>query len=378
MHFTLLFIGHLSLRFLSVYCNSTILQNCNHDRMVVDPGVNNTVEAPAKLSPAHKSSVNNVDLQSHLLHQSVVKDQPSGSNCTTSVSSMGNVDMEPHLLDQSPGTNNTTHASQLTNAAPAILLTDAEQPHQQNEVIDTETILHTPRTVGQQVQVLQGSISSLRLKRQKLFTGTPLSSKMASEEACSLGSEFVEHGKRISALKNALKTRLQESPAARRLPLVENNELGHQANDMLRNTEDHDSTLSVSSNSVPRHQLKKTGESFILGTPSREGLNEATRVMDASRHVLTLDSQPSHECNPLLDLDVGRKKTATENGHAVQERPEEIAKAARSPRKSRKVLSCVSQSSLMIEEKQNGALGNGQLVNVDWDKVKLQVYISKL
>ncbi|KAG2612731.1 hypothetical protein PVAP13_4KG303800 [Panicum virgatum] len=265
-------------------------QNCNHDRMVVDPGVNNTVEAPAKLSPAHKSSVNNVDLQSHLLHQSVVKDQPSGSNCTTSVSSM-----------------------------------DAEQPHQQNEVIDTETILHTPRTVGQQVQVLQGSISSLRLKRQKLFTGTPLSSKMASEEACSLGSEFVEHGKRISALKNALKTRLQESPAARRLPLVENNELGHQANDMLRNTEDHDSTLSVSSNSVPRHQLKKT--------------------------------------------DVGRKKTATENGHAVQERPEEIAKAARSPRKSRKVLSCVSQSSLMIEEKQNGAFDNGQSVNVDWDKI---------
>ncbi|KAG2607132.1 hypothetical protein PVAP13_4NG199100 [Panicum virgatum] len=318
-------------------------QNCNYDRMVVDPGVNNTVEAPAKLSSVHKSSVNNGDLQSHLLHQSLLK-------------------------DQSPGTNNTTDASQLSNAAPAILLMDAEQLHQQNKVMDTETILDTPRNVGQQLQVLQGSISSLRSKRQKIFTGTPLSnSKVASEEACSLGSEFVEHGKRISALKNVLKTRLQESPAACRLPLVEKNELGHQANDMVRNTEDHDSTLSVSSNSVPRHQLKKTDESFILGTP-KEGLNEATRVQDTSRHVLTLDSQPSHECNPLLDLDVGRKRAATENGHAQQECPEEIAKAARSPKKSRKVLSCVSQSSLMIEEKQNGALGNGQLVNVDWDK----------
>ncbi|PUZ60001.1 hypothetical protein GQ55_4G088400 [Panicum hallii var. hallii] len=346
-------------------------QNCNRDHMVVDPGVNNTVEPPAKLSPAHKSSVNNVDLQSHLLHQSLLKDQPSGSNCTTSASSMCNVDLEPNLLDQSPGTNNTTDASQLSNAAPAILLMDAEQLHQQNEVMDTETILHTPRTVGQQLQVLQGSISSLCSKRQKLFIGTPLSnSKVASEEACSLGSEFVEHGKRISALKNVLKTRLQESPAVCRLPLVEKNELGHQANDMVRNTEDRDSTLSVSSNSVPQHQLKKTGESFILGTPPREGLNEATRVQDTSRCVLTLDSQPSHECNPLLDLDgVGRKRTATENGHAVQEHPEEITEAARSPRKSRKVLSCVSQSSLMIEEKQNCARDNGQLVNVDWNKV---------
>ncbi|RLN13431.1 hypothetical protein C2845_PM09G17810 [Panicum miliaceum] len=236
-------------------------------------------------------------------------------------------DLEPHLLDQSPGTNNTTDASQLSNAVPAILPMDAEQLHQQNEVMDTETILHTPRTVGQQLQVLQGSISSLRSKRQKLFTGTPLSnSKVASEEACSLGSVFVEHGNRISALKNALKTELQESPAVCRLPLVKKNELGHQANDMVRNTEGRDSTLSVSSNPVPRHQLKKT-----------DG--------------------------------VGRKRTATEDGHAVLEHPAEIAKAAGSPRKSRKVLSCVSQSSLMIEEKQNGAHDNGQLVNVDWNKV---------
>ncbi|RCV22435.1 hypothetical protein SETIT_4G220500v2 [Setaria italica] len=345
-------------------------QNGNHDPMVIDPGVDNTVEPPAKLSPACKSFVNNVDMQSHLLDQSLLKDQPSGSNCTASASSTCNVDSEPNLLDQSPGTNNVTDASQLSSAALAILLMDAEQLHQQNEVMDRETILHTPRTVDQQLQVPQGSISSLRLKRQKLFSATPLSNgKVANQEAYSLVSEFAEHGNRISTLKNALKTRLQESPAASRLPLVEKNELSHQENDMFRNPEDHDSNLSVSSNSVPRRQLKKTSESFILGTPTQV-LNEATKVQETSCRVLTLDSQPSHECNPLLDLDgAGRKKTVKENGHAVQECPEEIAEAARSPRKSRKELSCVSQSSPRIEGKQNDAHDKGQLVNVDWNKI---------
>ncbi|CAL5053677.1 unnamed protein product [Urochloa decumbens] len=182
------------------------------------------------------------------------------------------VDSEPDLLDPSPATNKITDASQLSTAAPAILLMDAEQLHQQNEVMDRETILHTPKTVGQLLQAPQGSISSLRLKRQKLFSATPLSppyapqlstaapaillmdteqlhqqnevmdretilhtprtvdqllqapqgsisylrlkrqklfsatplsnSKVASQEACSLSSEFDEHDKTISAPRN--------------------------------------------------------------------------------------------------------------------------------------------------------------------------------
>ncbi|CAO2166460.1 unnamed protein product [Urochloa humidicola] len=340
-------------------------QSGNDDHMVIHPCVDNTVEPPAKLSSARKSFVNNVDSQSHCLHQSLLKDQPSGSNCIT-------------------------NASQLSTAAPATSLMNAEQLHQQNEVMDRETVLHTPRTVGQQLQVPQGSISSLRLKRQKLFSATPLSnSKVASQEACSLSSEFDEHGKTISAPRNALKTRLQESPAAFRLPFVEKNELSHQANDMFRNTEDHDSTLSVSSISVPRQQLKKTNESCIIGTPLRQGLNEATKVQETSCHALTLDSQSSHDSNPLLDLVCsGRKRTVKENDHAVQEHPEEIAKAARSPRKLRKELPCVPQSSLRIQEKQNGAYDDGQLVNVDWNKVLstisnatehvLSAFVSKL
>lgn len=303
-------------------------QNCNHD---VDPGANSTAEPPAKISPAYRSFTGNGDVQSHLVNQSLSKDQPSGSNCTTSVSSMCNVDMETHLLDQPAGKDNTD-AAQSSSAATAILLMDAEQLRQQNEVMDTETVLHTPRTAGLQLQVPQGS----------------------------LGTEFVEHDKRISL-------KLQELPAASQLQLVEKNELGHRASDMLSNTEDHDSTLSVSSHSVPK--LKKTSESFILGTPRRHGLNESTKVPDTSSHVLTLDSQPSRECNSHLDLDVGRKRTAEENGHAVQECPEETAKTARSPRKSRKEIPCVSQPSPMIEEKQNGAHDNGKSVDIDWNKV---------
>ncbi|XP_021306058.1 uncharacterized protein LOC8082273 isoform X2 [Sorghum bicolor] len=337
-------------------------QNCNHDHMDVDPGANNAVEPPAKISPAYKSFMSNGDIQSHLVDQSLSKHQPSGSNFTTSVSSICNVDMATHLLDQPPGKDNTD-ATQSSSAATAILLMDAEQLRQRNEVMDTETVLHTPRTAGLQLQVPQGSLSSLRLKRQKLFATTVSNtSKVARQEGCSLGTEFVEHDKRISSLKP------QELPAASRLQLVEKKEHGHQESDMFSNTEDHDSTLSVSSHSVPK--LKKTSESFILGTPQRHRLNESTKVPDTSCPVITLDSQPSRECNSHLDLDgVGRKRTAEENGHAVQECPEETAKTARSPRKSRKEIPCVSQPSPMVEEKQNDAHVNGKSLDIDWNKV---------
>ncbi|KAF8658966.1 hypothetical protein HU200_058804 [Digitaria exilis] len=199
-------------------------KNCNHVHMTADPSVNNTVESPTKLSPAYQSFMNNVDVQSHPLHQSLMKDQPFSPNCTARVSSMCNVDLEPHLLDQPSGPNNITDAS-WSSAAPDILIMDNGR-YQQNEVMDTETILHTPRTVGQTLQVPQGSISSLRSKRQKLFCSTPISTcNVASQESCSLGSEFSEHTMRISALKNALKTKLQESPAASQLPLAEQSSL---------------------------------------------------------------------------------------------------------------------------------------------------------
>ncbi|WVZ79449.1 hypothetical protein U9M48_027025 [Paspalum notatum var. saurae] len=331
-------------------------QNCNHNRVVVDPGVNNTVGPFAMFSPVYKSFMSNDDVQSHLLPQSLSKDQPSGSNCTTSASYMCDVDMESNLLDKPPGTNNAG-ASQLPSATLDICLMDAENPHRQNEVMDTETILHTPRTVGLQLQVPQGSISSLRSKRLKLFSSTPLSnSTVASQVACYFGSEFAELAKSTSALKNSLKTRLQASPAASRLPLVEKNERGHQANNMFSNTEDHDPTLSVSSNPVSK--LKKTSDSFILGT-QRQGLNEATKVQDQSSPMIKENQNGAHE------------GIVKESGHAVQESPDETAKAIKSPRKSRKDLSCVPQSSIVIKENQNRAHDNGHSANVDWNKLDM-------
>ncbi|KAL6603848.1 hypothetical protein ACP70R_044209 [Stipagrostis hirtigluma subsp. patula] len=345
-------------------------ENCDHGHVVVDPGVNKTLEPPAGLSPLYKSFTNNVDLQSHLTLQSLSTDQPSGTNDTTGASSMGSVDLENHLLGQPPGTNNTKNASQLFSAAPAVSSKDVEHLQHQNKDMDTLTVLHTPKTVAQPLQVPQGSISSLRFKRQKLFSPNALSSgKMGSQDACSLGNDFGRHEKRISSLEEVLKSRLQESPAVSQLPLDERNGSGLLANDTLSNAEDQDSTVSVFSNSVPRQQLKKTSESYVQGTPSRQGLSEATKIQDIPSDVHTLDSVPARECNSLLDSDgVGRKRCAKENSHAEQEQPEKTDKVVLSPGKSRKQLSFESQT-CMVEERKNEAHDFGQPANVDWNKM---------
>lgn len=324
-------------------------ENRNNDHIAVHPDVNKTVKTPAMLSPPYRSFMSNVDLQPHLLHQPLSK-------------------------DQSPGANHIANASILSSAVTTFSMKDAEQLRLQNQVMDSETVPHTPRTIVQPLQIPQGSVSSLRSKRQQLFSPIALpTSNVVSQEACSLGSEFVKHGKRISALEDrVLKFRLHESPATHnlRVPLVERNELGIQPNSTFSKAEDHCSTISVSSNSVPRRQLKRTSQASILGTPLRQELNEATRVQDTSCVVLALDRQPSHECSSLLDLDgVGRKRSIKENGHAEQEPPDKTAKGPRSPTTSRKQLPCVSLSSRMIEENQSEAQGNGQPVNDDWNKV---------
>lgn len=325
-------------------------ENRNNDHIAVHPDVNKTVKTPAMLSPPYRSFMSNVDLQPHLLDQPLSK-------------------------DQSPGANHIANDSILSSAVTTFSMKDAEQLRLQNQVMDSETVPHTPRTVVQPLQIPQGSVSSLRSKRQQLFSPIALpTSNVVSQEACSLGSEFVKHGKRISALEDrVLKFRLHESPATHnlRVPLVERNELGIQPNSTFSKTEDHCSTIAVSSNSVPRQQLKRTSQASILGTPPRQELNEATRVQDTSCDVLALDRQPSHERSSLLDLDgVGRKRSIKENGHAEQERPDKTAKGPRSPITSRKQLPCVSLSSRMIEENQSEAHGNGQPVNDDWNRVK--------
>jgi hypothetical protein len=84
-----------------------------------------------------------------------------------------------------------------------------------------------------------------------------------------LSVEFVKHklDQRISSLESLLKFRLQESPATPKLPLIESNELDLQANDIFRNAKVHAPASSVSCNSVPSQQLKKTSESSTPGSP---------------------------------------------------------------------------------------------------------------
>jgi hypothetical protein len=60
-----------------------------------------------------------------------------------------------------------------------------------------------------------------------------------------------------------------------------------------------------------------------------QGLNEAANVQSMSCVTLTLDNQLNRECNSHLNLDGGgRKRSVTDGGHVVHERPEETCKVA--------------------------------------------------
>uniref|UniRef100_A0ACD6A8M9 Uncharacterized protein n=1 Tax=Avena sativa TaxID=4498 RepID=A0ACD6A8M9_AVESA len=248
--------------------------------------------------------------------------------------------------------------------------------HQQNQIMNLETVLHTPRTLVQPLAITQGSISSLRSKRQQLFSPNPHSTSNAVEqEACSLGSEFMKHGKRISALNHVLKFRLHESPVThnRQLPIVERNELVEPHNTFSK-AEDHDSTVSVSSYSVTPQQLKKTVQASALGAPSRQELNEVTEVKDTFCNALALDSLPNHAHNSHMDLDgSGRKRSTDENVSAEHLLPEKRAKGPRSPITSRKQPPHVSLSSQMTEENHSEAHDSGHSSGDDSKKVVLTV-----
>uniref|UniRef100_I1Q3J0 Knl1 C-terminal RWD domain-containing protein n=1 Tax=Oryza glaberrima TaxID=4538 RepID=I1Q3J0_ORYGL len=181
--------------------------------------------------------------------------------------------------------------------------------------VTSEDIPNTPKAVVQTFQIPQGSISSLRSKRRQLFSPITLSaSNVVSQDASSLGSEFVKHSKRIVALADRLKFGLYESPA--------------------------------------------------------------TKIQEMPCNALMTDDQPSHECNSIQDSDLdrgGRKRSSSENGHAAQKRPQKISKPPRSPATSLKQLPCVSLSSSMMEENQSVTHGNQQSINVDWNKVASMV-----
>ncbi|KAE8811034.1 hypothetical protein D1007_12183 [Hordeum vulgare] len=185
-----------------------------------------------------------------------------------------------------------------------------EQLHQQSEILNLETVLHTPKTLVQPLQITQCSASSIRSKVRQIY----------------VGSELMKHGKGISDLAHALKFKLHESPAThnRRLPLEE---------------------------------------------PS-----EATEVQDTQCNVLALGSLANHGCNSHMDVDgSGRKRNSKENVCAEHSLPEKRAKGPRSPITSQKQLPCVSLSSRMAEENQSEAHDSAQSLSDDWKKVVFSV-----
>ncbi|KAM0892589.1 hypothetical protein ACQ4PT_025647 [Festuca glaucescens] len=329
-------------------------ENCDDNLIPAHPHVKRTVKTAELLSPAppYGSFMSNIDLQSPLLDQTLSKAEP-------------------------PGANQIASACILSGAVPTFSMRDAEQLHQQNQVMNSETVLHTPRTLVQPLPITQGSISSLRSKRQQLFTPIPHStSNAADQEAGSLGSEFMKHGKRISALGHVLKFRLHESPVTHnhQLPIVERNELVLEPHNTFSKAEDRGSSVSVSSYSGTPQRLKKTIQASTLGAPPRQELNEATEVQDTLCNVLALDSLPNHEHNSHMDLDgSGRKRSTEENVGAEHALPEKRAKGPRSPITSRKQLPCVSLSSRMAEENQSEAHDSGQSLGDDCNKNKAQL-----
>ncbi|KAM0919081.1 hypothetical protein ACQ4PT_008483 [Festuca glaucescens] len=323
----------------------SLQENCNDNLIPAHPHVKRTVKTAELLLPAppYGSFMSNIDLQSPLLDQPLSKDEP-------------------------PGANQIASACILSGAVHTFSMRDAEQLHQQNQIMNSETVLHTPRTLVQLLPISQGSISSLRSKRQQLFTPIPHStSNAADQEAGSLGSEFMKHGKRISALGHVLKFRLHESPVTHnhQLPIVERNELVLKKCNTFTKAVDRGSSVSVSSYS---------GTPQRLGAPPRQELNEATEVQDTSCNVLALDSLPNREHNSHMDPDgSGRKRGTEENVCAEHALPEKRAKGPRSPITSQKQLPCVSLSSRMAEENQSEPHDSGQSLGDDCNKVVFTV-----
>lgn len=132
------------------------------------------------LVPLHKGSRSKSTMQSDHVHRALHKNQQSGNNYPSSVS------------------------SQSTARIPASAIASSRE-----HSLEAEGGMHTPKSSLQPFQaLLQGSVSSLRAKRQQLFL-----SPVKEQPPSSLESELTRHGERISAIKNHIsKFRTLEAP----------------------------------------------------------------------------------------------------------------------------------------------------------------------
>ncbi|THU64033.1 hypothetical protein C4D60_Mb01t22170 [Musa balbisiana] len=147
---------------------------------VTQSGINVTSQNINLLVPLHKGSRSKSTMQSDHVHQAVHKNPQSGNN------------------------NPSTVSSQSTARIPASAIASSRE-----HSLEAEGGMRTPKSSLQPFQaLLQGSVSSLRAKRQQLFL-----SPVKEQPPSSLESELTRHGERISAIKNHIsKFRTLEAP----------------------------------------------------------------------------------------------------------------------------------------------------------------------
>ncbi|CAL9073751.1 unnamed protein product [Musa textilis] len=147
---------------------------------VTQSGIDITARNINLLVSLHKGSRSNTTMQSGHVHQALHKNQQSGNNYPSTVSPQSTARIQTSAIASS-----------------------------REHSLEAEGGMCTPKSSLQPFQaLLQGSVSSLRAKRQQLFL-----SPVKEQPPSSLESELTRHGERISAIKNHIsKFRTLEAP----------------------------------------------------------------------------------------------------------------------------------------------------------------------
>uniref|UniRef100_A0A0D9WRZ8 Spc7 kinetochore protein domain-containing protein n=1 Tax=Leersia perrieri TaxID=77586 RepID=A0A0D9WRZ8_9ORYZ len=279
------------------------------------------------------------------------KSQENCNNVSTIVHVEANKNVQPPAMLSPPHTSLTSNAD--VQPLPSFVpMNNAEQQHQQNHVTDSEAIPLTPKTIGQTSPILQGSISSLRSKRRQLFSPVTLAtSNVVNQEACSLNSEFVQHSKRIAALKDRLKSSLSESPATHNVPAQ-----------LMFDQPSHECSFI--------QDLDRSGNKRSSNENGLAGQERPQKISKPPRSpCVTLSSSMIEENQS--DAHVNQQSINADSN----KRTKKISKPPRSPATSLKQLRlpCIALSSCMAEENQSDADVNQQSINIDWNKVASMV-----
>lgn len=259
-----------------------------------------TVEASAQtsdmLSPPYGGSRNNFILQSAHVHQALFKDKPSGNK----------------------NYSNSSPVSVREVPDPALVIADDQRQQQQHE---SDCGMHTPKNAVQPFESrLQGSVSSLRAKRQRLFLdplifsgGKLIDSSAREQRPSSLELEFVKHDKRISAIKKHVsKFRIIETPmlSNSRVATPRKDHLPRELEGTVDRTSNINRTnlvdvlvINMEENFVSSVQKNRTQEMSVELSHSGCGIRELTQAKknEASGGTVKLDEVP-YSSNPETNI----------------------------------------------------------------------------